>query len=293
MASVVKPTIAVRSARMFGSHLQGAALENAGIGPHLSLDADSRLQVVRPTRTVSDRLEVTVAGVELHLVHAPGETDDQLFVWLDPLSPDLHAKHMAELAGGAPQLARRARAALDAGNAQWALELTDTLRRLQPDDASTRELRAAALRKLGEAQENPNARHYYLTAALEEEGLVAGVRAQPTPTMVHEMPMAAIFQGLATRLDAQRTLDVEEKVNFHFPDTGEDYSVHLRRGGADVQPRALPDAAATLPVDSRIWKEVAAKLRDPSGLLTDGGASVEGSTVTFLRFMSYFLGEPV
>ena len=34
-----------------------------------------------PTRVFSRRLVVVLAGVELELVHAPGETDDQVMVW--------------------------------------------------------------------------------------------------------------------------------------------------------------------------------------------------------------------
>ena len=31
---------------------------------------------------MDERLETTIAGIKLELVHAPGETEDQLFVWL-------------------------------------------------------------------------------------------------------------------------------------------------------------------------------------------------------------------
>ena len=33
------------------------------------------------TDVVDDRLKVTLAGIDLELVHAPGETPDQLNVW--------------------------------------------------------------------------------------------------------------------------------------------------------------------------------------------------------------------
>ena len=39
-------------------------------------------KVLRPTHTFKDELDVTIAGVQIRLIHAPGETDDQLFVWL-------------------------------------------------------------------------------------------------------------------------------------------------------------------------------------------------------------------
>jgi len=42
----------------------------------------TREDLVWPTRTFSDRLELTIGGESFHLVHHAGETDDQLYVWV-------------------------------------------------------------------------------------------------------------------------------------------------------------------------------------------------------------------
>ena len=36
---------------------------------------------ISPTKTFSERLSLSLAGLELELIHAPGETDDQIIVW--------------------------------------------------------------------------------------------------------------------------------------------------------------------------------------------------------------------
>lgn len=82
IVNVIRPVMAVRSARMFGSHLEGRALENAGIGPFLGINAERHVDLRLPTETVDRQRVVQVAGLTLELHHAPGETDDQLFVWL-------------------------------------------------------------------------------------------------------------------------------------------------------------------------------------------------------------------
>jgi alkyl sulfatase BDS1-like metallo-beta-lactamase superfamily hydrolase len=80
---VVAPTIYPRSMRQFGTHLRADQLPNAGIGPRLDfVDGRNRIAVLRPTRSFAESLELEVAGVKLSLRHAPGETEDQLFVWL-------------------------------------------------------------------------------------------------------------------------------------------------------------------------------------------------------------------
>ena len=304
VVSEYRPIITARAFRMFGTALDDEALVNDGIGPRLSITADSGFGFVEPTVTLSDRLAVTVAGLALELVHAPGETHDQIFVWLpergvlapgdnlyrtfpnlytirgtpyrspkqwadsidrmrklpvqhlvpshtrpvhgagpirqvltdyrdairyvhdqtvrwinagltpdeivervklpphlagspflaefygtvrwsarsvfagnlgwfdgnpstlDPVPPRERAQRMAELAGGADALRERFRGALQAGQWQWALELSDHLLRLQPSDREVVDGRVRALTALGEAASNPNARHYYLMSAL-------------------------------------------------------------------------------------------------------------------------------
>lgn len=81
--TVVRPAIYTRSMRMFGNYLEPSEVINAGIGPFLATGhGQGTLGPVRPTDTFADRVSLTIAGIELTLVHAPGETDDQLFVWL-------------------------------------------------------------------------------------------------------------------------------------------------------------------------------------------------------------------
>lgn len=74
--------IGVRSMRMYGSYLDKREVLNTGIGPFLGINSKSTLGYVPPTRTFRDRLKATVAGIEFELIHAPGETDDQIYVWL-------------------------------------------------------------------------------------------------------------------------------------------------------------------------------------------------------------------
>jgi alkyl sulfatase BDS1-like metallo-beta-lactamase superfamily hydrolase len=83
---VIREAIATRSARMFGDwlpHEGSDAFVNAGIGPSLELGhAGGTLGLIRPNRTFDDELRGEICGVPVMLVHAPGETNDQIFVWL-------------------------------------------------------------------------------------------------------------------------------------------------------------------------------------------------------------------
>ncbi|RHX90959.1 alkyl sulfatase dimerization domain-containing protein [Leptospira stimsonii] len=81
LASETTPIIGSRSARMFGNLLKGTDFINAGIGPYLGYNKETRLDYIPPTRVFRDSLSVKIAGISLELIHAPGETDDQIYVW--------------------------------------------------------------------------------------------------------------------------------------------------------------------------------------------------------------------
>lgn len=68
-------------ARQFGVDLTPEEVISVGIGPMNELNSSQA--ILKPTRWFSeDRLTLNLDGIEVHLVGAPGETDDQLFVWL-------------------------------------------------------------------------------------------------------------------------------------------------------------------------------------------------------------------
>ncbi len=73
-----------RNIRQFGIQIPENEYVNAGIGPRLVLDGQLPLSsFIPPTKTVGDgRTRLQIAGMEVHLVHAPGETADQIYVWL-------------------------------------------------------------------------------------------------------------------------------------------------------------------------------------------------------------------
>ena len=85
-ANIIRPAIYTRSTRMFGTLLPPGpeGVVNAGIGPFLDQGghASGSIGLIRPNHTFADELELEIAGIRLQLVHAPGETNDQVFVWL-------------------------------------------------------------------------------------------------------------------------------------------------------------------------------------------------------------------
>eukprot|EP00300_Choanocystis_sp_HF-7_P041524 c8288_g1_i1.p1 GENE.c8288_g1_i1~~c8288_g1_i1.p1 ORF type:complete len:587 (-),score=127.57 c8288_g1_i1:53-1813(-) len=68
-----------RAMRQFGVFVPKEQFVNCGIGPVLRENSERGLEF--PTHTFVDRQLIQVAGLELELIHAPGETNDQIVVW--------------------------------------------------------------------------------------------------------------------------------------------------------------------------------------------------------------------
>ena len=81
IVGILNPIISIRTAKMFGTELPESEVVNVGIGPFLSV-GKSAPGYVKPTLSFEKELKITLGGIAFELYHAPGETDDQLFVWL-------------------------------------------------------------------------------------------------------------------------------------------------------------------------------------------------------------------
>lgn len=80
---VLRPAISKRSNRMFGSTFPLERIENNGIGHFLEIGRKGNTTgYLPPTKTFKESLEVKIAGIDIKLFHAPGETNDQIFVWI-------------------------------------------------------------------------------------------------------------------------------------------------------------------------------------------------------------------
>jgi alkyl sulfatase BDS1-like metallo-beta-lactamase superfamily hydrolase len=427
----VGPVIGSRSLRMYGNFLAPGQVLNVGIGPFVGMKPDSRLGFVRPTKTFSDTLEAEVAGIRFKLVFAPGETEDQIIVWLpaqraliaadnyywafpnlytirgttfrslkqwyqsldkmrdlnpehlvpghtrpiagaqkiqeilthyrdaiqyvhdqsirginagltpdelaeqvklpphlaeapylqpfygkvswsarsmfsgnlgwfdgdsanlQPLSRQDQARLMARLAGGERKLLGHARELLEKEEFQAALQLTGHLIQLNPKDQEAKEIRIKALAALAEGEQNPNARHYYLTEALEiRDGFVSTSKAKPSPGAVHSIPLQGFMDSLAVNLDPKAAAGVNQVVGMVFPDAGEAFTIHVRHGVAEIRPRSTRDLDRLnldlrVTADSNAWKEMLARIRNPLTTLA-GFEYNPGSAISFGAFLKLF-----
>ena len=210
---------------------------------------------------------------------------------LFPLSPDERARRFADLAGGEQKLIEHARQAVARKDYQWALELSDQLLQINPASEAYRKLKAEALRSLGSRQIAATARNYYLTQALEVENrLHIGMMKIKDKEMVQQVTLAGIFDEMAVHLDPEKSADVDLVAGFRFPDTGQAYTVHVRRGVAEIQPQFPANPDISLTVDSLVWKEVVTGFRNPALALVKD-VDKTGGTLEIIKFLNLFKSD--
>jgi alkyl sulfatase BDS1-like metallo-beta-lactamase superfamily hydrolase len=201
---------------------------------------------------------------------------------------------MVALAGGMENLLAATRQALEDERYAWAAELATHAIRYDADLEEARLLKAAALRALGQRSISPNGRNYYLTQALELEGKVEVEVPAPTPAqlaLAKAMPIGNFIAAMPGNLNAESAADVDRVMGFRFPDVGESYGIHVRRGVAEVTRGFPQDPDVAITANAGVWIEVVAGGRGLPAAMATGDVEVEGGVLqvpAVLSFLSLF-----
>lgn len=77
-----RPSETVRAMRQFGHHIDKESLPCSALGARMDIGAALESGVILPTRTFSKKKTLDFGDVTLEMKAAPGETHDQLFIWI-------------------------------------------------------------------------------------------------------------------------------------------------------------------------------------------------------------------
>lgn len=213
---------------------------------------------------------------------------------LQPLPPLARSREMQALAGGVEAFNQKIQQAASAKNFAWVLELSSHALRVDAANLIAKNARLEALKALGEAEANPNARHFYLTQYHELKGDIRLPDSilTPTPSMLAAMPLSSFFDGLAVNLDPAATKPETQVVAFNFTDIQQRWVYIVRNGSSEVlgpdQLGFAPAAQLEVNVSAQVFKEMLAKLRNPALTLAKDFSVVQGSKLELIAFFRQF-----
>ena len=150
---------------------------------------------------------------------------------INPLPPREQAQRLVDAMGGADGVADRARAALQAREYAWALQLASYLYRLDPANREVRLLKADALRQMGRVTPAHTIRSWYLSQARALRGEVVIPRLQfPNTRILSMAPPAASIDQYRVRVDPEQSADMDTLLVLDVRDRASRHALHLRRG---------------------------------------------------------------
>ncbi len=226
--------------------------------------------------------------------------------FLAPLHADESSERYVQLMGGRDAVYGAAVEATEAGDHQWAAELTTHIIRINHDDMDARNLKAESLRQLGYTHTNNNWRNWYLTSAVELDGTIDFTKRLDiqAPDMLRAFPTAKLIESFRYRLKAEDTLDVNLTMGFRFPDVDETFGLEIRRGVVQFYERMPDTPDVVLEMDRATLLGLILGELDFGGIdgvlpetpqaalaaLFDSGDArlTKGTPEEFARFFSYF-----
>jgi alkyl sulfatase BDS1-like metallo-beta-lactamase superfamily hydrolase len=219
-----------------------------------------------------------------HLVHNIKAVYQRYLSWYDgnpanlwKLPPVDSGKRYVDLAGGADALLAKARAAFEAGDYRWVVEVVNHLVFADPTNTEARELQADAYEQLGYQSESATFRNAYLMGAQELRGGTLPSRPATRNGYLAAMSVDQLFDSLAVRLKAEEVAGATVLMNFTVTDLGEQWVLGLsNRALHYVAGRHDAGAAVTFALSKATLLEVAEAVRTFDDAIASGDATAEG-----------------
>ncbi|MEM1314731.1 MAG: alkyl sulfatase dimerization domain-containing protein [Pseudomonadota bacterium] len=211
--------------------------------------------------------------------------------WFAEDTADLHPPTDAEMGGvmiegfgGVDAAIDTARAAFEDRRYNLAAKLLSFVIAADPENAVAKQLKADALRALGQAaRAGVQARSYFLTHALHLEGALdrmlppeTGFFTPPGLDLVLASPSGTYLKLLEFNLDPDRSAEVQAVARLTFKDLGQSWAIHVRRGVAEVS-QAIPEAVdVDIELDRAAWARIALRETTLADAVAAGEATIAG-----------------
>lgn len=210
---------------------------------------------------------------------------------LDPKPRKQRAANYVALMGGREELLKKAQAAYDEGDYQWAAELASWPIQADWEDQDARQIKADALRAYGYAQKNATWRNWSLTAAMELEGtLTISAQGLPigAPEQVKNYPAKGIVELMTVMLDPVKSKNVRQTIGFKTNDTDEACALEIRQGVCEFHSDIPASAEATVSFNRAFLTQwVFGQVGFESGI-EEGQVSIDGDSEAVIGFLGLF-----
>lgn len=250
-------------------------------------------------------LKETYGSLDWNIVHLSryyrgyytGQTRD-----LFPQSTEDEANMSVMLAGGVDELILKAEEALEDGNLEWALRLSDDVLVLNPDNSQAFDTKKAAMLALAEDTMNSQARNMLLSEYILmtgqgrlpfELGDSATMYSNMSEVAVELMPIETLHRILAVNLVASDSMETDIVAGLELTGINEgepaDYTLNIRKGILEFDPPISEEAQFAISTDLMTWKHLVLHKMTAEDAIAQGVVDItSGSEEDFYNFMKFF-----
>ncbi len=202
---------------------------------------------------------------------------------LNPLPPKQSALKYVDYMGGAPAVLKRARDDFEKGEYRWVSQVLYHVLFADPANEAARHLAADAFEQLGYQAESSTWRNAYLYATQELRHGVIQLPPQPmiSPDLLAAVSTDIIFDFMAVRLDAEKALGKNWRINWRIEDRNEDVCQTLANETlTQIIGKRAPNAVATVTAPVSIAVSLIVRQLSFADALDRELLKVEGSSDT-------------
>lgn len=194
-------------------------------------------------------------------------------------APADQATRLVAMAGGPEKLSIQVREALGKREFAWSAQMATWLLQAGHATPEYRQLKADALRAMGQVTTAANTRSWYLTQARELEGKT-DTRVMPVrfinAGMVKQMPPRTYVNGLRFLLPPQLSAQGEKLIHLRFTAPDVAFSLRLRNGVVMIEPGAAGTADATVAMSFDAWARLVGRATKAGELVAGGEITLAG-----------------
>jgi alkyl sulfatase BDS1-like metallo-beta-lactamase superfamily hydrolase len=215
---------------------------------------------------------------------------------LHPPTPEELGSVIVEGFGGADKLIAKATEALNEKKYNLTAKLLSYVIAAEPDHQAARQLKADALRAMAQTTRSGiQTRNFLMTHVLHLEGKLDWTKPpaisflpDPTTASVLATPPGTYLKFLEAQINPEKSKDLEGVVQITFADLNQSWTLHVRRGVAEVTAVVPDQVDANLSLPRLVWAQMVLNETTLEKAIASGEATVEGSAKTLSAVFNSF-----
>jgi alkyl sulfatase BDS1-like metallo-beta-lactamase superfamily hydrolase len=213
---------------------------------------------------------------------------------INPVPISYRSNKIIDGFGGINEILGACRESLENQEYSWAAELVTHVLNVKPDLKEARQLKAHALRQMGQSTPALSSRGFYLSQALELEGKIDlstipnSFSKNYDEEAAQKLPIETSIKILEYKINPHKSNNIDRILAIEFSDLNQKFGLHVRKGIAEFIDDQPKHSHVSLSLPSRLWLEIILGKQSPDQALTNHSVQVNGQVSDIIEMLAAF-----